>query len=122
LHQRVHQAIRYDRTYFNGTADKILQIGSGDCKAYSKVFAEAVKLMGLRAKVVRGVIAMNDGWYAHAWVTVQSSLGWTDWDPTSPEPFPDARYLRFTAPQQANSAFDGELGIFALDSIHTSQP
>jgi hypothetical protein len=117
LHGLVHRSIRYDRRYFPGTTQQILARGTGDCKAYAQVFCAGVRRLGLPARVVHGLLASNDGYYAHAWVTVNTGAGWEDWDPTSSSPFPDARYLRFTTPREATGAFDGELAIFALDSI-----
>jgi hypothetical protein len=117
LHDAVHRAIRYERRYFPGTSSEILSRGTGDCKAYAQVFCAAARRLGLPARVVHGLLASPDGYYAHAWVTVKTSAGWQDWDPTSSEPFPDARYLRFATPKLSNGAFDGELAIFALDSI-----
>jgi hypothetical protein len=117
LHGLVHGAIRYQRTYFPGTPGEILTRGSGDCKAYAQVFCAGARRMGLPAKVVHGLLASPDGYYAHAWVTVRTGGQWQDWDPTSSVPFPDARYLRFSAPREASGVFDGELAIFSLDSI-----
>jgi hypothetical protein len=117
LHGMVHKSIRYDRSYFPGTTEEILTRRTGDCKAYAQVFCAGARRLGYPARVVHGLLASHDGYYAHAWVTVKSSEGWQDWDPTSSEPSPDARYLRFTTPKEATGAFDGELAIFALDSI-----
>jgi hypothetical protein len=117
LHDAVHRSIRYERRYFPGTSSEILSRGSGDCKAYAQVFCAGARRLGFPARVVHGLLASPDGYYAHAWVTVKTSSGWQDWDPTSSEPFPDARYLRFATPKLSSGAFDGELAIFALDSI-----
>lgn len=117
LHALVHGAIRYERTYFPGTPGEILTRGSGDCKAYAQVFCAGARRLGFSAKVVHGLLASPDGYYAHAWVTVRTGTVWQDWDPTSSIPFPDARYLRFSVPREAAGAFDGELAIFSLDSI-----
>ena len=117
LHDLVHRAIRYERRYFPGTSSEILSRGTGDCKAYAQVFCAGARRLGFSARVVHGLLASPDGYYAHAWVTVKTTAGWQDWDPTSSEPFPDARYLRFATPRLSNGAFDGELAIFALDSI-----
>lgn len=117
LHGLVHRSIRYERRYFPGSSSEILSRGSGDCKAYAQVFCAGSRRLGFAARVVHGLLASSDGYYAHAWVTVKTDRGWQDWDPTSSEPFPDARYLRFSTPRLASGAFDGELAIFALDSI-----
>lgn len=117
LHDRVHQSIRYDRRYFPGNSEEILQRGTGDCKAYAHLMTEGARRLGYRAKEVRGLLASADGYYAHAWTTIETGGRWTDWDATSGTPFPDARYLRFSTPERATSAFDGELGIFALEAI-----
>lgn len=117
LHRAVHGAIRYERRYFPGTSSQILSRGTGDCKAYAQVFCAGARRLGFPARVVHGLLASPDGYYAHAWVTVKTAAGWQDWDPTSSEPFPDARYLRFATPKRSSGAFDGELAIFALDSI-----
>jgi hypothetical protein len=117
LHGAVHRSIRYERRYFPGTSSEILSRGTGDCKAYAQVFCAGARRLGFPARVVHGLLASPDGYYAHAWVTVKTSAGWQDWDPTSSEPFPDARYLRFATPKFSSGAFDGELAIFALDSI-----
>lgn len=117
LHALVHGAIRYQRTYFPGTPGEILTRGSGDCKAYAQVFCAAARRLGFPAKVVHGLLASPDGYYAHAWVTVRTGGIWHDWDPTSSVASPDARYLRFSAPKEASGVFDGELAIFSLDSI-----
>jgi len=117
LHAAVHGAIRYDRTFFPGNCDAILQRGTGDCKAFAHLMAEGARRLGFRAREVRGLLASPDGYYAHAWTSVELDGRWSDWDPTSSMPFPDARYLRFSIPEQATGAFDGELGIFALDSV-----
>ena len=117
LHGLVHRSIKYQRRYFPGTSSEILARGNGDCKAYAQVFCAGVRRLGYPARVVHGLLASQDGYYAHAWVSVKTSHGWQDWDPTSGDPFPDARYLRFSTPKEATGAFDGELAIFALDSI-----
>lgn len=117
LHQRVHGSIRYVRTYFPGTAENILRRGSGDCKAFALLMTEGARRLGLRAKTVHGLLASPDGYYAHAWTSVEHDGRWHDWDPTSSTPFPDARYLRFSIPERATGAFDGELAIFTLRSI-----
>lgn len=117
LHGAVHRSIRYERRYFPGTSSEILSRGTGDCKAYAQVFCAGARRLGYPARVVHGLLASPDGYYAHAWVTVKTAAGWRDWDPTSSEPFPDARYLRFATPRLSTGAFDGELAIFALDSI-----
>ncbi|MBK9578684.1 MAG: transglutaminase family protein [Fibrobacterota bacterium] len=123
LHQIVHGAIRYQRTYFPGSPEQILTKGEGDCKSFAIVYAALVRRLGFRAKVVRGVIAMNggrpenSGFFAHAWVSVETPTGWQDWDPTSSSPFPDAGYLRFAIPAELDGAFDGENAIFNLASI-----
>lgn len=117
LHQRVHASIRYVRTYFPGTADDILKRGNGDCKAFALLMTEGARRLGLRAKTVHGLLASPDGYYAHAWTSVEHDGRWHDWDPTSSTPFPDARYLRFSIPERATGAFDGELAIFTLRSI-----
>lgn len=123
MHQIVHGSIRYQRTFFPGTPEQILTKGQGDCKSFAMVYAALVRRLGYRAKVVRGVIAMNgstpesSGFFAHAWVTVETQRGWQDWDPTSSSPFPDAGYLRFAVPTQLDGAFDGENAIFNLESI-----
>lgn len=118
LHAAVHASIRYERSYFPGNCDAILKRGSGDCKAFSLLMTEGARRLGFRARQVRGLLASPDGYYAHAWTSVELDGRWSDWDPTSAMPFPDARYLRFSMPEQATGAFDGELGIFALDSVH----
>lgn len=120
LHKLVHESIRYERSYFPGTPGEILSRGSGDCKAFAEVFCAGARRLGIPAKVVHGLLASPDGYYAHAWVTARTADGWQEWDPTSSSPFPDARYLRFTVPREASSAFDGELAIFSLDSILVS--
>lgn len=117
LHQRVNASIRYVRTYFPGTADDILKRGNGDCKAFALLMTEGARRLGLRAKTVHGLLASPDGYYAHAWTSVEHDGRWHDWDPTSSNPFPDARYLRFSIPERATGAFDGELAIFTLRSI-----
>lgn len=123
LHSLVHGSIRYQRTYFPGTPSQILDRGTGDCKAFAQVFCSGARRLGFQAKVVHGLLASADGYYAHAWVTARMGDGrWLDWDPTSSIPFPDARYLRFTAPKEAAGAFDGELAIFSLDSVRVSTP
>jgi len=120
LHLLVHESIRYERTYFPGTPGEILTRGTGDCKAFAQVFCAGARRLGIPAKVVHGLLASPDGYYAHAWVTAWTPGGWQEWDPTSSYPFPDARYLRFSVPREASSAFDGELAIFSLDSIRMS--
>jgi len=120
LHRLVHGSIRYVRTYFPGTPSEILTRRTGDCKAFAEVFCAAARHLGIRAKVVHGLLAAPDGYYAHAWATVRTPRGWQDWDPTSSDPFPDARYLRFSVPREASNAFDGELAIFSLDSIRVT--
>ena len=123
LHSLVHRSIRYQRTYFPGTPSEILERGSGDCKAFAQVFCAGARRLGIRAKVVHGLLANPDGYYAHAWVTAMRPDGrWMDWDPTSSWPFPDARYLRFTVPAKADGAFEGELAIFSLDSVRAQGP
>jgi hypothetical protein len=117
LHRAVHGAIRYDRKYFPGNSEQILKRGTGDCKAYAHLMTEGARRLGLRAKEVRGLLASPDGYYAHAWTSVELGGRWTDWDATSSIPFPDARYLRFSTPERATGAFDGELGIFTLEAI-----
>lgn len=117
LHARVHGSIRYTRKFFPGTTSEILRRGTGDCKAYAQVFAAGARRLGYPARVVHGLLASHDGYYAHAWVVVKTAHGWQDWDPTSNDPFPDARYLRFASPKIASGALDGEMAIFALDSI-----
>lgn len=117
LHQRVNGSIRYVRTYFPGTAEDILRRGDGDCKAFALLMTEGARRLGLRAKTVHGLLASPDGFYAHAWTSVEHDGRWHDWDPTSSNAFPDARYLRFTIPERATGAFDGELAIFTLRSI-----
>lgn len=117
LHALVHGSILYQRTYFPGTPGEILARGTGDCKAFAQVFCAGARRLGIPAKVVHGLLASPDGYYAHAWVTAWTPAGWQEWDPTSSYPFPDARYLRFSVPREASSAFDGELAIFSLDSI-----
>ena len=117
LHMLVHGSIHYQRTYFPGTPGEILARGTGDCKAFAQVFCAGARRLGIPAKVVHGLLASPDGYYAHAWVTAWTPRGWQEWDPTASYPFPDARYLRFSVPREASSAFDGELAIFSLDSI-----
>lgn len=117
LHARVHGSIQYTRKFFPGTTSEILRRGTGDCKAYAQVFAAGARRLGYPARVVHGLLASHDGYYAHAWVAVKTAHGWQDWDPTSNDPFPDARYLRFASPKIASGALDGEMAIFALDSI-----
>lgn len=118
LHAAVHSSIQYQRSFFPGNCDAILKRGTGDCKAFSQLMTEGARRLGFRARQVRGLLASPDGYYAHAWTSVEIDGRWSDWDPTSNMPFPDARYLRFSMPEQATGAFDGELGIFALDSVH----
>jgi len=117
LHARVHASIRYDRTYFPGNCDVILKRGTGDCKAFAHLMTEGARRLGFRAREVHGLLASPDGYYAHAWTTIELGGRWTDWDPTSSTPFPDARYLRFSIPERASGAFDGELAIFTLRRI-----
>lgn len=117
LHALVRSRIRYERAYFPGDVAEILARGSGDCKAYAQVFAEGAAALGLPSRVVRGMLARPDGFWAHAWVSVKVDGRWRDWDPTSPIPLPDARYLRFAPPKQASSVFEGEMAIFTLDSL-----
>ncbi|MEN9353795.1 MAG: hypothetical protein RL318_1120, partial [Fibrobacterota bacterium] len=117
LHTLVRSRIRYERTYFPGDVGQILERGSGDCKAYAQVFAEGAAAMGFQTRVVRGMLARPDGFWAHAWASVRVDGHWNDWDPTSPIPMPDARYLRFSPPKQASSVFEGEMAIFTLDSL-----
>lgn len=117
LHGRVHASIRYDRTYFPGNCDVILKRGTGDCKAFAHLMTEGARRLGFRAREVHGLLASPDGYYAHAWTTIELGGRWTDWDPTSGMPFPDARYLRFSIPERASGAFDGELAIFTLRRI-----
>ena len=117
LHRAVHEAIRYDRKYFPGNSEQILKRGTGDCKAYAHLMTEGARRLGFRAKEVRGLLASTDGYYAHAWTSIELGGRWTDWDATSSIPFPDARYLRFSTPDRATGAFDGELGIFTLQAI-----
>lgn len=117
LHSLVRSRIEYKRTFFPGDVAQILERGSGDCKAYAQVFAEGAAALGYPSRVVRGMLARPDGFWAHAWVCVKVNGHWVDWDPTSPIPLPDARYLRFSPPKQASSVFEGEMAIFTLDSL-----
>lgn len=119
LHRRIHGAIAYTRNYLPGRSDEILARGTGDCKSFAQLFAEGARLIGFRARVVRGLLASEDGWYAHAWTTVETRSGWSDWDATSSAPFPDGRYLRLSPPLKADGAFDGELMIFSLKDLRT---
>lgn len=117
LHSLVRSRIRYERAYFPGDVAAILARGTGDCKAYAQVFAEGAAALGFPSRVVRGMLARPDGFWAHAWASVKVDGHWRDWDPTSPIPLPDARYLRFAPPKQATSVFEGEMAIFTLDSL-----
>lgn len=117
LHALVQSRVRYQRKFFPGDVQEILARGSGDCKAYAQVFAEGAAALGFPSRVVRGLLARSDGFWAHAWVSVKVDGRWEEWDPTSPIPSPDARYLRFSPPHQAGSVFEGEMAIFALDSL-----
>ena len=117
LHSLVRSRIAYKRTFFPGSVAEILERGSGDCKAYAQVFAEGAAALGFQARVVRGLLARPDGFWAHAWTSIRVDGKWQEWDPTSPVPRPDARYLRFSPPREAQSVFEGEMAIFALDSL-----
>jgi len=117
LHSLVRSRIAYKRTFFPGSVAEILERGSGDCKAYAQVFAEGAAALGFQARVVRGLLARPDGFWAHAWTSIRVDGKWQEWDPTSPIPRPDARYLRFSPPREAQSVFEGEMAIFALDSL-----
>ncbi len=60
----------------------VLQSGTGDCKAHSVLLAALARAVGLPARIVTGLVAMDDGlFYYHQWVELFTGE-WIPVDPT----------------------------------------
>lgn len=60
----------------------VLERGTGDCKAHSVLLVALARAVGLPARTVTGLVAMDDGrFYYHQWAEIYTGE-WTPVDPT----------------------------------------
>jgi len=75
------------------SASDVLESKSGVCRDYATLFAAFARAVGIPAKVVSGLVYLNDGFYYHAWV--ECWVGeWVPFDATMPTNFVDATHIK----------------------------
>jgi transglutaminase-like putative cysteine protease len=76
------------------TALDVLTTRKGDCNEHAVLFTALARAAGLPARVVAGVVYINDAFYYHAWAEVW--LGqWVAVDPTLHQFPADATHVKF---------------------------
>lgn len=85
------------------SASDVLKSRMGVCRDYAILFAALARAAGIPAKVVSGLVYLNDGFYYHAWVECYTGK-WTPFDATRSTDFVDATHIKL-AEGDATSMF-----------------
>ncbi len=94
LTARIRGDFSYRRRLQKGIQDPLrtLRLGTGSCRDFAVLMAEAVRAVGLAARFASGYLYMAEpepeeagmGGHTHAWLQVYlPGAGWVDFDPTS---------------------------------------
>lgn len=87
----------------------VLKRGAGDCKAHSILLVALARSVGLPARTVTGLVAMNDGlFYYHQWAELFTGK-WTPADPVFGQIPIDAGHIAFN-----RSGLTGQLRLLNL--------
>jgi hypothetical protein len=74
-------------------ASDVLESRVGVCRDYATLFAALARSAGVPAKVVSGLVYLNDGFYYHAWVECWVGQ-WVPFDATLNTDFVDATHIK----------------------------
>jgi hypothetical protein len=85
------------------SASDVLKSRVGVCRDYAILFAALARAAGIPAKVVSGLVYLNDGFYYHAWVECYVGK-WVPFDATRSTDFVDATHIKL-AEGDATSMF-----------------
>ncbi|MGC8862547.1 MAG: transglutaminase-like domain-containing protein, partial [Armatimonadota bacterium] len=75
------------------SASDVLESKSGVCRDFATLFAALARAVGIPAKVVSGILYLDDGFYYHAWVECWVGQ-WVPFDATMPTDFVDATHIK----------------------------
>lgn len=75
------------------SASDVLKSKMGVCRDYAVLFAAMARSVGIPAKVVSGLVYLNDGFYYHAWVECYVGK-WVAFDATQESDFVDATHIK----------------------------
>ncbi len=76
------------------SALEVLDEGAGDCNEHAALMAALARAVGLPARVVVGVVYMDDGFYYHAWNEVWEGA-WVSLDPVMGQFPADVTHVKF---------------------------
>ncbi len=76
------------------SALEVLKKMEGDCNEYSTLFAAMARSIGIPAKIVAGLVYMDDGFYYHAWNEVYLDGKWIPIDSTLDRIQMDAAHIK----------------------------
>jgi len=97
----VHETLRKNEGQLFRPGTSVLEDRSGSVNEHVILFVGLAEAAGLRARPVSGVVATNDGYYAHAWAEVW--LGeWVPVDPTLGQMPTDVAHLRLATGRLTN--------------------
>lgn len=87
-----HVRVRADIGITRSASD-VLESRVGVCRDYAILFAAMARSVGIPAKVVSGLVYLEDGFYYHAWVECYVGK-WVPFDATQSTDFVDATHIK----------------------------
>ncbi len=91
------------------SALEVLKSMKGDCNEHSTLFAALARSIGIPAKIIAGIVYMDDGFYYHAWNEVYLGDQWVPIDATLDRIEMDAAHIKL-----AEGALDSQANIVKL--------
>jgi hypothetical protein len=102
------------------SAAAVLQALEGDCNEHTYLTVALARAAGIPAKVVSGIVYMNNGFYYHAWAGIYAGGQWIEMDPTFGQPVADATHIALAEGELAGQArllrYLGRLSIGILSA------
>lgn len=103
------------------SAADVLARREGDCNEHAYLTTALLRAAGLPARVVAGLVALDNAFAYHAWVAVRIRSRWVEMDPTFGQPIADATHLALTHGELAEQAkiarYLGRLQISIMDAL-----
>ncbi len=80
----VNTNIEYDYRYqeTNLPAEEVFRVKRGTCDEYSILYLSFLRMLGVRGRLIYGLVYSDDLWQKHAWVEYESDGRWYPADPS----------------------------------------
>jgi hypothetical protein len=105
----LYKNIRKEMRVTIPSALEVLNSMKGDCNEHSALFAALTRAIGIPAKIIAGLVYMDDGFYYHAWNEVYLGDQWVPIDSTLDRIEMDAAHIKL-----AEGALDSQANIVKL--------